>query len=267
VASIATFDGELDEASAPLSVAITLEDELDISRGDLLAEPRRLPESAARLEATVVWFDAARLETHRPYLVKTGAQTLPARVARVLWRTNVETLADEAVNSLGMNEIGVVEVELTRTLFFEAYAENRVGGAFILIDPQTNATLAAGMIRRGLGAGNEIATHQPAVVEFALEPQSEAWIGELEQVLVSEGAAVVRTRVVAERTLRGLVALGLIVLVEGSVAGRSLGGAVVVRAAEFVGVKDLVGRLREIGVLEKDSVHPDSGGVEGGRRG
>jgi sulfate adenylyltransferase subunit 1 len=267
VASIATFDGELEEASAPLSVAITLEDELDISRGDLLAEPGRLPESATVLEATVVWFDAARLETHRPYLVKTGAQTVPARVARVLWRTNVQTLADEAVNSLGMNEIGVVEVELTRTLFFDAYAENRVGGAFILIDPQTNATLAAGMIRRGLGAGDEIATHQPAVVEFALEGRSGAWIGELEQALVSEGAAVVRTRTVAERTLRGLVALGLIVLVEGSVAGSSLGEAAVVRAEEFVGVRDLVVRLREIGVLDKDSVHPDGAGVEGERLG
>jgi sulfate adenylyltransferase subunit 1 len=273
VASISTFDGELDEASAPLSVAITLEDELDISRGDLLAEPERLPDSATVLEATVVWFDAARLETHRPYLVKTGSQTLPARVPRVLWRTSVQTLADEAVNSLGMNEIGVVEVELTRTLFFDSYAENRAGGSFILIDPQTNATLAAGMIRRGLGAGDEIATHQPAVVEFALDGKSGAWIGELEQVLVSEGAAVVRTRTVAERTLRGLIALGLIVLVEGSVAGNSLGEAAVVKAAEFSGVGDLVSHLRDVGVLaveprsqKRDLGHPGSG-VEGGARG
>jgi sulfate adenylyltransferase large subunit len=284
VASISTFDGELEEASAPLSVAITLEDELDISRGDLLAEPERLPESATVLEATLVWFDAAKLETHRPYLVKTGAQTVPARVPRVLWRTSVQTLADEAVNSLGMNEIGVVEVELTRTLFFDSYAENRVGGAFILIDPQTNATLAAGMIRRGLGAGDGVPTHKPAVVEFALDAQSEAWIGELEHVLESEGAAVVRTRVVAEKTLRGLLALGLIVLVEGSVAQASLGEAAVVRAAEFVRVRELVSQLREIGVLEVESIsqkrepsagsgqatgHPDSSGSasEGGVRG
>jgi hypothetical protein len=105
------------------------------------------------------------------------------------------------------------------------------------------------------------------VVEFALEGRSGAWIGELEQALVSEGAAVVRTRTVAERTLRGLVALGLIVLVEGSVAGSSLGEAAVVRAEEFVGVRDLVVRLREIGVLDKDSVHPDGAGVEGERLG
>jgi sulfate adenylyltransferase subunit 1 len=274
VASIATFDGDLDAANAPLSVAITLEDELDISRGDLLAEPEHLPESATLVEAALVWFDAARLETHRPYLVKTGAQTVPARVPRVLWRTNVETLADEAVNSLGMNEIGVVEVELTRTLFFDAYAENRLGGAFILIDPQTNGTLAAGMIRRGLSAGDAVPPHKPAVIEFAADAQSAAWIGELEHVLVREGAAVVRTRVVAERTLRGLLALGLIVLVEGSVAGASLGEAELVRAAAFARVGDLVGRLREIGVLEVDPTPQKremgslgSAEVEGGRLG
>ncbi len=274
VASIATFDGDLDQASAPLSVTLTLEDELDISRGDLLAEPERLPETATVLEATVVWFDAARLETHRPYLVKTGAQTLPAQVARVLWRTNVQTLADEAVNSLGMNEIGVVEVELTRTLFFDSYANNRASGAFILIDPQTNATLAAGMIRRGVGAGDGASTHKPAVVEFARGSQSEAWMGELELVLVREGAAVVRTRVVAEKTLRGLLALGLIVLVEGSVMGASLGEAAAVNAEEFAQVGDLVGHLRDVGVLvdepmsqKRDMGHPARSGAEGERLG
>ena len=274
VASITTFDGELDEASAPLSVAITLEDELDISRGDLLAEPERLPEAAKVFEATLVWFDANRLETHRPYLVKNGSQTLPATVPRVLWRTNVETLADEAVNSLAMNEIGAVEVELTRTLFFDSYAANRASGAFILIDPQTNATLAAGLIRRGLHAGDGVPTHKPAVVEFSLDAQSEAWLGELEHVLVSEGAAVVRTRVVAEKTLRGLLALGLIVLVEGNVAGASLGEAAVVRAAEFARVGDLVGYLREAGVLveepmsqKRDVGHLEGARFEGERRG
>ena len=274
VASITTFDGDLDQASAPLSVTLTLEDELDISRGDLLAEPERLPEAATVLEATVVWFDAARLETHRPYLVKTGAQTLPAQVARVLWRTNVQTLADEAVNSLGMNEIGVVEVELTRTLFFDSYANNRASGAFILIDPQTNATLAAGMIRRGVGAGDGASMHKPAVVEFARGSQSEAWMGELELVLVREGAAVVRTRVVAEKTLRGLLALGLIVLVEGSVVGDSLGEAAAVNAEEFAQVGDLVGHLRDVGVLvdepmsqKRDMGHPARSGAEGERLG
>ena len=149
VASITTFDGDLDVASAPLSISLTLEDELDISRGDLITDPRRVPQQASAIEASVVWFDAQRLDTHRPYLLKHGAATISARVTRVLRRTNVQTLADEAVNSLGMNDIGVVEVELTRPIFFDAYAENRAMGNFILIDPQTNATIAAGMIRHG----------------------------------------------------------------------------------------------------------------------
>jgi ABC-type Fe3+ transport system substrate-binding protein len=159
-------------------------------------------------------------------------------------------------------------------LFFDSYAENRASGAFILIDPQTNATLAAGMIRRGLGAGSDVSTHRPAVIELALDAQSKAWIGELEQALVSEGAAVVRTRVVEERILRGLVALGLIVLVEGTVATDSVGEAALVRGATFDSMKDLVIRLREIGVLEKnptsqkrDVGHPEVVGAEGEGRG
>lgn len=272
VASIVTFGGDLDEASAPLSIAITLEDELDISRGDLLAEPARLPESATVLEAAMVWFDVERLETHRPYLIKSGAQTLAARVSRVLWRTNIQTLADEAVNSLGMNEIGVVEVQLTRTLFFDSYAENRSGGAFILIDPQTNATLAAGMIRRGLiAASDAAATHKPVLIGFA---QSQAWIGDLEQLLLDGGAAVVRTRVVAEKTLRGLLALGLIVLVEGQLPSTSFDEAVVLAAAEFGSATGVIAHLREQHILgaqamsqKRDVGHPEGGGVGGKRLG
>jgi sulfate adenylyltransferase large subunit len=245
VASITTFDGELDEASAPLSIAVTLEDELDISRGDLLAEPGRLPESATAIEATLVWFDAARLETHKPYLVKHGAQTLPARVSRVLHRTNVQTSANEAVNSLGMNEIGVAEIELTRALFFDAYAENRASGALILIDPLTNATLAAGMIRRGVTAAEVGATHRAALVSFAVG--SGARIEELEEALLAEGAAVVRTRVVEEKTLRGLLTLGLIVLVEGALVQAES----VIDAAEFASAVELVRHLREVGVLRR----------------
>ena len=270
VASIATFDGDLDEASAPLSITITLENELDISRGDLLADPEHLPETATLLEATVVWFDSARLETHRPYLIKTGAQTLPARVSRVLSRKNVQTLADEAVNSLGMNEIGVVEVELMRTLFFDRYAENRSGGAFILIDPQTNATLAAGMIRRGLSAADEAKSHKPALVVFT---HSADWIAECEELLVSAGAAVVRTRVIEEKTLRGLLALGLIVLLEGQVEAGTMGEATVISAAEFSLATDLVSHLQGQGVLiakptpqKRDMGHP-AAGMEGERLG
>src|SRR5258705_4310974 len=140
VASITTFDGDLDEASAPQSIALTLEEELDISRGDVLADSARPPESATQFEAALVWFDESRLEDHKPYLLKHGTQTFNARITRVLHRTNILTLEHEAVHTLGMNDIGVVEIATTRPIFFDSYADNRATGSFILIDPATNPT-------------------------------------------------------------------------------------------------------------------------------
>ena len=210
VASITTFDGDLEEATAPLSIALTLEDELDISRGDLIAEPARATQTATSLEADVVWFDAQRLETHRPYLLKHGASTLNARVTRVVKRTNIETLADEAVNSLGMNDIGVIELQANKPVFFDRYTENRASGSFILIDPHTNATLAAGMIRRGLATGEHAVGRQPALVYVG----GAVSVDELEAALLETGAQVVCTRITEEKVLRGLLTLGLVILLE-----------------------------------------------------
>ena len=107
------------------AVTLTLADEVDISRGDVLADPARPPESATEFEAALVWFDESRLEDHKPYLLKHGTQTFNARITRVLHRTNIQTLQDEAVHTLGMNDIGVVEVATTRPVFFDSYADNR----------------------------------------------------------------------------------------------------------------------------------------------
>jgi sulfate adenylyltransferase subunit 1 (EFTu-like GTPase family) len=248
VATITTFDGDLEEASAPLSIALTLEDELDISRGDLIVEPTRVPQQAAAIEASVVWFDAQRLETHRPYLLKHGAATISARVTRVLRRTNVQTLADEAVNSLGMNDIGMVEIELTRPIFFDAYAENRAMGNFILIDPQSNATLAAGMIRGGLAA--ETQRHKAALVTFPVG--ATAAVNRLERALLALDAEVVKTSVTAEITLRGLLALGLLVLVEGAPSRETLSGLaefVTVETTGFTTTAEIAAKLHEADVI------------------
>ncbi|QMV19433.1 sulfate adenylyltransferase subunit CysN [Granulicella sp. 5B5] len=221
VTAITTFDGDLAEATAPLSIAFTLEDELDISRGDIITTPGSQPQQATALEASLVWFDANKLETHHPYLLKHGSATVPARVTRVQYRTNIHTLAEEAVHSLGMNDVGTVELELTRSLFFDAYTQNRATGSFILIDPHTNATLAAGMIRRGLETEQGSApTHASALVVFTAA--STLPIAEVEHQLLEQGALVVRTAVLAEKTLRALLALGLIVLVEGDVPAQTL---------------------------------------------
>jgi sulfate adenylyltransferase large subunit len=233
VTSITTFDGELEEAAAPLSIALTLEDELDISRGDLLTSVAHPPQASAAIEASLVWFDGQRLETHRPYLLKHGASTGNVRIARVRHRVNTQTLSEEAVSSLGMNDIGVVELELTRPIFFDAYAENRALGSFILIDPHSNATLAAGMIRRSVAEVEGGSLHQPAAVIFAA---ASPLIVALERELIAEGAQVVRTSITGERTLRGLLALGLIVLVEElvpSAALEALAEFTILDAADF----------------------------------
>jgi len=210
IASITTFDGDLDEARAPLSIALTLEDEIDISRGDVLADPDRPPQRATAIEASLVWFDGERLESHRPYLLKHGTQTLNARVTRVLHRTNINTLQNEAVHSLAMNDIGVVEIETTRALYFDPYAENRAMGSFILIDPRSNATLAAGMIRSALSDVETEITNKACLLFVSNASVAD----ESERILLAEGAAVVRTKVETEEVLRALLDAGVITIVE-----------------------------------------------------
>jgi sulfate adenylyltransferase large subunit len=211
VASITTFDGDLDEARAPLSVALTLEDELDISRGDLLTDSSLPPQTSAAIEASLVWFDEQRLETHRPYLIKHGPAITHARVSRVLHRTNTQTLDEEAVNSVGMNDIGVVQLELIRPITFDVYTDNRTMGSFILIDPLTNATLAAGMIRSSVAESSTEPRRRPSLVIFT-ESSPQAAI--LERQLIAAGTEAVRTSLTNVQTLRSLLAIGLVVLVE-----------------------------------------------------
>ena len=146
VKSIVTYDGELETAHAPMSVTVCLEDELDIGRGDMLAHPASLPHVSRQFEAAVVWMAAEPLRRDAPYLVKHTTQQARAKVVRVVHRLNVNTLAREDADELGLNEIGAVVVETAGPLFFDSYRRNRATGAFILIDPATNATAGAGMI-------------------------------------------------------------------------------------------------------------------------
>jgi len=156
VKRIATYDGDLAQASAPDSVTVLLEDDIDIGRGDMLVAVSQPPSIARRLEAKVVWMNAAPLEVGRTYLLKQTTQTVRATVHAVEYRINVDTLAHEQTTTLGLNEIGQVALETHRPLFFDSYLENRTTGAFILIDAVTNETLAAGMIgSRGIAGAEE----------------------------------------------------------------------------------------------------------------
>jgi len=146
VERIVTFDGDLEEAVAPLSVTLVLDRELDISRGDLIAASNATPSVTRHLGAALVWMDQKPLALNRRYLLKHTSHTVPAFVASIGHRTNIATLEHEAADTLEMNAIGTVAIELLRPIGLDVYAENRGTGAFILIDAATNATVAAGMI-------------------------------------------------------------------------------------------------------------------------
>jgi len=145
VKRIVTYDGDLEVAFPPLSVTLTLEDEIDIGRGDIIAagEP---PQNARTFESTMVWFDGRALDPARHYLVKHASHVVPAHVEAVRHRLNVVSLETEPASSLSMNEVGVVRIATSRDLFIDRYADNRLTGSFILIDRETNSTAAAGMI-------------------------------------------------------------------------------------------------------------------------
>jgi sulfate adenylyltransferase subunit 1 len=146
VTSIVTFDGELDEAEAPLSVTLTLDRELDISRGDLLVSSHSPATLARRCKAALVWMDQRPLEQGRRYLLKHACQTISASITSLDHRTNIETLAHEPAETLGINGIGVATLQFARPIALDRYTENRTTGAFVLIDPETNCTVAAGMV-------------------------------------------------------------------------------------------------------------------------
>jgi sulfate adenylyltransferase subunit 1 len=146
VKSIETFDGQLEEAVAPMSVTLTLEDEVDISRGDMLASAQKPPEAARQFDASVVWLNEQPLDLTRRYVLKHTTQTLVAEVKAVQHRVNIKTLEHEVADSLEMNGIGVLRIETSRPIYFDAYTQNRATGSLILIDQETNATVGAGMI-------------------------------------------------------------------------------------------------------------------------
>ena len=249
VASITTFDGDLDQASAPQSITLTLEDELDISRGDLLVTPAHRPHHATQIEATLVWFDAHRLESHKPYLLKHGAQALNARIPRVLHRTNIHTLEQEAVHTLAMNDIGTVELATTRPLFFDRYTENRATGSFILIDLATNATVAAGMIRRGLNSSEDSDTSNvPAHKSALLRIPNPAQAAAVEQLLLDANIPVVRTRVSTPSVLQSLLHLGIVTILDAA-TGAEIDPLHEALDASILTPEAFFAELRERGIL------------------
>lgn len=146
VARIVSMDGDLEQAVAGQSVTLTLTDEIDCSRGDVIAAADAPPQVADQFRATIVWMDGEPLLPGRAYWLKTGAGTVSATVQPPRHAIDVNTLAELSVKTLSLNDIGVADVFTDRGIAFEPYADDRDLGGFILIDKITNATIAAGMI-------------------------------------------------------------------------------------------------------------------------
>jgi sulfate adenylyltransferase subunit 1 len=249
IARIVTFDGDLEEAHAPMSVTLALEDEIDLSRGGVIASAASPPQVARRFEATLVWFHENPLEAGTSLLLRHGPHETPVRIG---------TLLDTP--RLTINETGRVLMETSEPLAFDPYDANRPMGAFILIDPQTNATLAPGRLesardertsakprlqfRTGPVTASERASHfghRGALIK--IDPLSPAAF-ELERTLFERGAHVIRLLDPAPESLAhsGLLAL--------SPAGEHYGDS----------AQSILDRLIELGIfLDHDNVSPGEG--------
>ena len=156
VERIVTADGDLAEARAGQSVTITLTDEIDISRGDVIAAASAPPAVADQFECHLVWMAEDEMLPGRPYLLKIGTRTVSATVAQPKYKVNVNTLEHTAAKTLELNEIGVCNISVDRPVPFDPYAENRDMGGFILIDRFTNATVAAGLLHFALRRSDNV---------------------------------------------------------------------------------------------------------------
>ena len=146
VKSIVTYDGELQEAFPPQCVTITLEDEIDISRGEMLVKPNNLPIEDRNFEAMLVWMDEEPMDVNKQFYIKQTTNTTRARIDSIKYKVDVNTMKQSQVDKLSLNEIGRVVFTTGKELFFDPYHTNKQTGSFILIDPITNNTSAVGMI-------------------------------------------------------------------------------------------------------------------------
>jgi sulfate adenylyltransferase subunit 1 len=174
VRSIVTFDGNLDSAGKGESVTLELDDEIDVSRGDMLASPAKRPAASTSFAATIVWMSEKPLVAGQTYLAKHTTRSVKARVTHVRHRVNVNTLAHESASGLDMNAIAVVDIETSHPLFFDLYEESRSTGSFILIDPISNATVAAGMILGGSAQFVALEPRQDSLDASSARPVSSA---------------------------------------------------------------------------------------------
>jgi sulfate adenylyltransferase large subunit len=219
---IVTFEGDLGEAFAPQSVTLTLTDELDISRGDLIVTPESPAVITDHFTASMVWMDEQPLDLGRRYLLKHTSRSVQAQVTAVLHRLDVATLERHPATTLTLNGIGLVEIASVLPLNVDTYSANRTTGSFVLIDPVTNATVAAGMIRDSSADSAIESTGPVSAVERTARwhhsgalihlsgPKSFADV--VERALFLRGAFIVRLVSASPDTLTALTSAGVLVI-------------------------------------------------------
>jgi bifunctional enzyme CysN/CysC len=172
VAAIDTYDGEIEEASAGQSVTIRLEDEIDISRGDMIVKPGNLPRVTRRFNAHIVWMHEKPLDTEKAYLVKHTTQTVRAQIDKIHFEVDMDTLEEKPADEIELNDIAKVGLSCHRALYVDDYQRNRETGAFIVIDTLTNNTVAAGMIALEGSEQNIDEVMKELHAESAMEPKT-----------------------------------------------------------------------------------------------
>ena len=217
VRAISTFDGDLARAHVPQSVVLTLEDEIDLSRGDMIASITTPPRKTSRIEATVVWMHSKPLRPGASYLLKHTAQTVRATITELRSRIDVEHLAENSAAQLALNDIGHVVIETSRPLLADLYRDSRATGSLILIDPADNTTAGAGMIRAIHEASDS--THKHAPIGLLNVANRLDLAAQIEHSLLAEGALVLRTRVPASPQLLTYARLGAFVIIESAASG------------------------------------------------
>jgi sulfate adenylyltransferase subunit 1 len=153
IREIVTYEGNVEDAIAPQSVTLTIEDHLDISRGDMLVKTSQLPQVTKEFDAMLCWLSEQSLDSRRKYLIKHTTRSVKAVISRIDYRLDINTLKHEAADTLKMNDIARVSLKVHQPLVWDAYQRNHATGSFIVIDEVTNNTVAAGMICPSKGQG------------------------------------------------------------------------------------------------------------------
>jgi sulfate adenylyltransferase subunit 1 len=182
VQSIVAFEEELESAGPGTSVTIALQDEIDISRGDMLVAEDQPPSAGTEFQATLVWMHSQPLDPQKIYMLKHTTKTVRARVSHIRHRVDINTLEHLPATKLDLNEIGAVDLKTTLPLFFDPYRTNRTTGSFILIDQLSNATVAAGIIDRAIDPGRprstahrKHSTKEERILRFG-HPSAAVWL-------------------------------------------------------------------------------------------